>query len=461
MSRAQAFKHVSLLLISILHLLAGKSLAFYVDPKEFGSPAGEVCIQCHRETSPGIYHQWRQSAMGQAGVNCYDCHKAEKSDPDAFEHKEWISIVVSPKDCSRCHEQEFKEFESSHHADAVATLKSFDNFLGRVVWGSEEADLGCTPCHGSFLKVQEKGQLDPATWPNTGIGRINPDGSKGSCAACHTRHLFSREQARRPDTCGRCHRGPDQPQFEVYTESKHGVMYEAYRDRMNMDQKRWLAGQDYFQGPTCASCHMGAVPPQTEVKNADERLAQALRSVLSKDDVAVLSLLPPTKPTKIHYGSTHDVGSRLSWTLRPPVSEKQENWQEKRQQMQSVCMQCHGEHFVLHFYSQFDRLVEQYNTRFAVPATNMRADLIRKGKLSKSNYDDELDWIYWKLWQHEGQRARHGAAMMGADFAWRQGMHEVAERFVWEFVPEVRNLLGGKADKFLQEHGYHEPYRKK
>ena len=31
--------------------------------------------------------------------------------------------------------------------------------------------------------VTSGGKLDPATWPNTGIGRINPDGSEGSCAA--------------------------------------------------------------------------------------------------------------------------------------------------------------------------------------------------------------------------------------------------------------------------------------
>ena len=28
--------------------------------------------------------------------------------------------------------------------------------------------------------------MDPKTWPNTGIGRINPDGSEGSCSACHS-----------------------------------------------------------------------------------------------------------------------------------------------------------------------------------------------------------------------------------------------------------------------------------
>ena len=63
------------------------------------------------------------------------------------------------------------------------------------------------------------GKFDPATWPNTGIGRINPDGSAGSCSACHTRHSFSKAQAREPQTCGKCHLGPDHPQMEIYQES--------------------------------------------------------------------------------------------------------------------------------------------------------------------------------------------------------------------------------------------------
>ena len=84
--------------------------------------------------------------------------------------------------------------------------------------------------------------LTPTTWPNTGIGRINPDGSKGSCSACHTRHRFSKEQARRPDACGKCHLGPDHPQIEVYQESKHGILYQAFRDKMNMDKGEWVVG---------------------------------------------------------------------------------------------------------------------------------------------------------------------------------------------------------------------------
>ena len=48
-----------------------------------------------------------------------------------------------------------------------------------------------------------------------------------TCTACHGRHEFSAAQARTPDTCGKCHMGPDHPQIEIYNESKHGI---AYRD---------------------------------------------------------------------------------------------------------------------------------------------------------------------------------------------------------------------------------------
>lgn len=444
----------------LFSFFAGQSEAYYVDPKKIGSPAGEVCMICHREVTPGIYNQWRESSMGQAGVNCYDCHQAEKTDPDAFEHKELIAIVVTPKDCARCHEKESKEYESSHHADAVNALKSFDNFYGRAIYGADADQTGCVPCHGSVLKLQKeaKGKLEPATWPNTGIGRINLDGSKGSCTACHPRHVFSIEQSRRPETCGRCHNGPENPHIEIYSGSKHGMTYQAFSAKMNMDRRNWRAGLDYFQGPTCASCHMGAVPPQTAVKDADQRLEEALRSVLSGADAKEFeALLPPPKAEQIDYGSNHDVGARLSWNLRTPISEKQPDWERKRQLMQGVCTQCHGENFVQQFYTQFDGLVNLYNEEIAEPATRIRRDLIDSGKLTDKNYDDKLDGIYWKLVLHEGHRARQGAAMMGPSYFWSQGMQEVAERLHLEFAPEVEAILGRKAEKFMRERGYTKP----
>ncbi len=383
--------------------------AVKVDPKLYGAPEGQVCIKCHELKTPGLHKMWRSGRMGQAGVNCYDCHRAEKTadKKDGYDHRGfWIATVVSPKDCSKCHKDQFEQQQPSHHAKAADILNSLDNYLGTVVGGPAAVASGCRQCHGSNIRVLENGKLDHSTWPNTGIGRINPDGSKGSCSACHTRHRFSKEQARRPDACGKCHLGPDHPQMEVYNESKHGILYQAHRDKLNMDKGDWVVGVDYQDTATCATCHMTATPNQI---------------------------------------STHNVGDRISWTLRPVVSVKLSQWKDRRDKMKDVCRQCHGDLTVEAQYAQFDDLVELYNNKFAVPATKIRTKLMDMGKISKTDLDGHLHWIYYELWHHEGRRARHGAAMMGPDYAWWHGMYEVAKHFYEKFIPEVERVMGGKA----------------
>src|SRR5215470_10063092 len=166
----------------------------------WGAKEGEACLGCHGPMNPALTEEWRASAHGQKGVNCYDCHRAEAGDPDAFEHNGFrIAVIVSPKDCGACHQKEVDEQKGSHHARAGQILASLDNFLGEVVGGAPAVAVGCLQCHGSTISVLPGGKFDPATWPNTGIGRINPDGSWGSCSACHTRHRFSKAQAREPE----------------------------------------------------------------------------------------------------------------------------------------------------------------------------------------------------------------------------------------------------------------------
>ena len=391
------------------------------------SKQGKACLGCHEARSPAFVTEWKLSTHAKKGVDCYTCHKAKKSDPDAMNHNGFtISILVTPKDCSRCHPTQVKEMTSSHHAKAGNILNSLDNYLGEVVGGPEAVAVGCQQCHGSKIKVTSNGKLDTSTWPNTGIGRINPDGSLGSCTACHARHNFSRAQAREPEACGKCHLGPDHPQIEVYEESKHGILYVANKDRLNMHKKRWIVGKDYSAAPTCATCHMSATPNQSP---------------------------------------THDVGTRISWTLRPPISRKLDNAAQKRKNMQDVCNNCHAAPFVEGFYKQFDNLVILYNEKFARPATEIRKDLIARGKLTKANFDDKLDWVYWELWHHEGRRARHGASMSGPDYAWWHGIYDVAKHFYIEFLPEVKHIAGPKlykelTDKYLAKDVRHDWYLK-
>ena len=260
-------KQNPLLLILSLPLLWISFSAFSKTTPDTMSKETIECMKCHKKTSPSIVQHWGDSKHYRAKVGCFECHQAKATDKDQFMHEgQRISIIVSPKDCARCHKQEVKEFAESHHAQGGKILGSLDNILAEVVEGnrglvtpafphgnSAAAVNGCWQCHGSEVKVLKGGKLDPATWPNTGIGRINPDGSKGSCSACHSRHRFSVAQARNPENCGKCHMGPDHPQLEIYNESKHGIAFHANKDKMNLDNPKWVVGQDYNAAPTCAT----------------------------------------------------------------------------------------------------------------------------------------------------------------------------------------------------------------
>ena len=264
------------------------------------------CMTCHKEKSLGLYNQWYGSEHAKHNVTCLDCHKAAQGDADAYMHEgALIATLVTPIDCGKCHKLEAEQVGASYHAHAGEILESADAYLAHAAGGAPVAIAGCESCHGTKVKIDpdSPNKLSRLSWPNSGIGRINPDGSKGSCTACHTRHSFSVRQARQPEVCGKCHLGPDHPQKEIYEESKHGNAYYTNIDKMNLDAERWVVGQDYFEAPTCATCHMSATPNQ-----------------------------------KV----THDVGERISWTLRPPVSTTKDNWEAKRQNMKDVCTNCHG-----------------------------------------------------------------------------------------------------------------------
>ena len=402
------------------------------------SPQTRACAECHKAENPAIYQQWGNSKHYRAHVGCYECHAAQEGELDAFQHEgAWIATIVSPKDCTRCHVREGGEFASSHHSKGGRILGSLDNTLAEVVEGnwsmitpafqkgnSAAAVSGCWQCHGSEIRILPGGKLDPATWPNTGIGRINPDGSEGSCSACHSRHSFSAWQARHPDNCGKCHLGPDHPQREIYEESKHGIAFRAFHDKLNMDSSKWVVGEDYHLAPTCATCHMSATPARAATKN---------------------------RPATPGLPVTHDVGLRISWNNRPEVSVRPEvsdkklglpgagiNWETRRNNMKTVCINCHEKQWVDNFYVQYDSLIELYHQKFARPGLDLYQ--LAKPLMKPVQFTNRLDWVWYEIWHHEGRRARHGASMMGPDYTHWHGTYEVAKRFYGEMIPELEEL---------------------
>ena len=377
------------------------------------SKESQECLNCHKDQNPGIYGPWAASEHAKKGVSCYECHKADKSDKDAMEHNGYtIAIIVSPIDCARCHKREADEMVNSHHANAYEFTGSLDNFLGRIVTGEQNFDLGCAQCHGSKVEVLPGGKLKAGPWPNTGIGRINPDGSKGNCTACHQRHSFSAAMGRNPKSCGKCHQGPDHPQIEIYELSKHGIAFDTFRDEI-MAQARtsnFVLGKNYDKAPVCSTCHMGATT---------------------------------------QLSATHDVGARIKWTLRPPISKTLENGEKKRDDMKKVCSECHQNPWIDGFFTQFDNYVKLYNAKFAIPATNVMKFLSENNVTDPTPLNEQVEIHYWHLWHHEGRRGRHGAAMFAPDYSHWHGMYEVAINFYFKLIPSADEAVAAKKDSAL------------
>jgi hypothetical protein len=263
-----------------------------------------------------------------------------------------------------------------------------------------ERTTGCYACHGTVVRVSD-GKPVKGTWPNVGVGRINPDGSKGSCSSCHTRHRFSIKEARKPEACDQCHLGPDHPQIEIYNESKHGTIYHAEGHTWDWAPKdtKWIANRD-FRAPTCATCHMSAA-----------------------DGVF----------------KTHDVTERLSWEIQAPLTIRPSDfkpfpaatdWQEERLKMKKVCLQCHGSTWTKDHFNNLDNAVHNYNDVYYKPIKAIVDELYNSGLLSKKKYfDEEMEWEFYEFWHHEGRRARMGTAMMAPDYAWWHGFYEMKHRF--------------------------------
>jgi hydroxylamine dehydrogenase len=409
------------------------------------APQAAACLECHKREQAGVFGDWAMSRHASANVTCYDCHQAAETDPDVSqthykqyarsdnqwgtrEYKVPVATVVTPKDCSRCHPDEAKQYSQSKHANTLEIIWKIDPWLNKGMNSDFERATGCFYCHGTILKMKGN-TLDPEVWPNVGVGRLNMDGSKGSCTSCHTRHRFSVMEARKPEACGQCHLGPDHPQIEIYMESKHGDIYTAMGNTYNWNAApgTWTPGIDY-RAPTCAACHMSGSG-----------------SVLT----------------------SHDVTERLAWETQAPLTIRPENFKPfpaktnheiERQKMKNVCLQCHGQTWTDDHFVRLDRVVEEYNEIYYKPADKMLNALYEKGLLDRTKFfDEDLEVEYYELWHHEGRRARFGAAMMAPDYTWWHGFYECKKRYN-RFMEGAKDLIDHnrkayKADPFPNANG--------
>jgi len=447
----------SLLLFSSYAVAAKVTL----EASNWGLKEGEACISCHTKSSAGLTHQWKNSAHAKASVNCLDCHQAYEEDADAMEHEgSIIATIVSPKDCGRCHTTEFKQQTGSVHAKAVDIIKNRMPALAEHFGSPSINDAGCAKCHGSEVIVKGDGTLDPTTWPNTGIGRINPDGSRGSCSSCHGRHQFSKAQAREPSACTHCHSGPDSPDKDVYETSKHGMMYAAYKHEMNMNSDSWVVGKDYSAAPTCVTCHMGTVGKMKSTHDVGMRDAWNLNEAVStqqnlvifddadKRELSKSEAIPRRGESIVKMDGSMGVVKAVATPKR------------RRSAMTKVCLECHSKNFSNNAMQQFDNVIELYNEKYGKPAQAIMDALYADNLLTPLPFDEAIEMTFWSLWHDGGTRARHGAAMYSPSNTWA-GMSKVGKIFYGQFLPQVRKVTGSEKgnaliEKYVKQSEHHE-----
>jgi hypothetical protein len=426
---------MKLLRSSVLAIIIGLVITAPVYAEEEGnavenlSKEAKKCVICHTVKTSGLVADWAKSKHAGVDVSCIDCHKTDPAGTNASKvHRKYsntpVNPIVSPKDCSGCHPTEVEEYSRSKHANTLELIWKIDPWLNNGMNNELERKTGCYYCHGSIVEVED-GKYSTETWPNVGVGRINPDGSKGSCSSCHTRHKFSVAEARKPEACGQCHLGPDHPQIEIYTESKHGAIYYAEGTSWNWDKEadEWKPGVDY-RTPTCSVCHMSGI-----------------------NGVA----------------TTHDVTERLAWETQAPLTVRPSdftpwpadtNWKTERKKMEKVCLACHSPSWTDGHFANFDAAVENYNEVYYKPMKKLVDDLYEKKLLSKEkNLDEKLEIDMYELWHNEGRRARFGAAMMAPDYAWWHGFYELKKRCM-EIETQVEEILeSGKPAKVFEVRG--------
>ena len=368
--------------------------------------ASGKCAECHARVQYSVVHEYEMSLHASKGVNCLDCHQPATGQEKEDHHGFVISKQLTAANCRICHESIYQQFlHSRHAAPAWAAIYGEKGLTPEQVSLSEQYQPGGTrrPPH-PFVQLEGGSAMASGCEQCHSVGKPNSDGTIGTCTACHTRHVSSVRVARLPSTCGQCHMGPDHSQIEIYEESKHGVMFQAQENLLNLDAPpKTLTTRDMFI-PTCATCHMSGLNG---------------------------------------IGVTHNPSERLSYYLASAISEKRPNYAANQAKMKQVCAQCHAPGLIDRVYSQAEQVVQTTNDR--IRSAQELVDGLRKdGVITGPPFSQPIDFVYFDLWHYDGRTSKHGAFMGGADFVQWHGNYPMMQKTV-----ELQTM----AAELRREHG--------
>lgn len=291
----------------------------------------QECVTCHKKVTPNIVSDWQLSKHSQEDVDCSVCHGDLHKDSYDVDKVQ----IPTPDTCAECHDEQVSQFKAGKHAAAWAAMKAMPTIHWQPM-AMTEGMKGCGGCHKLGLKTEA--EMKKLKEEGAGFG-------VASCDACHTRHLFSVEEARQPQACQTCHMGFDHPQWEMYSGSKHGVRY-------LLKQNKTLP--ETVAAPTCQTCHMqeGNHAVMTGWGFLAVRLPLPEDKQWASDRATILQGLgvldPEGNPT-----------ARLDVVKAANVARlTQEDWQKERDKMLKTCNDCHSLNFAKAELEKGDQMIK-------------------------------------------------------------------------------------------------------
>ena len=350
-----------------------------------------ACIKCHRDVTPNIVKDFLSGEMGKAGTDCSDCHgSGHKSATD-------VANVQLPteKTCQKCHEEKHDQYMAGKHALAWIAMNAMPA-TGLQPHAYIQGMKGCGGCH----KV---GVRDEASRKEARYG--------SPCDSCHTRHKFSKEEANRPEACRTCHMGFDHPQWEMWSGSKHGVIYQTEGDT--------------GRAPKCQTCHM---------EDGDHGVMTSwgfLAVRLPEDDAEWMGYRTTILKGLHVLDPDGNPTARLDVVKAGKVARlTKEEWQGPRDKMLKVCSQCHSKSYAQTSLENGDAMIKEADKLMA-EAIELVADLYAKGIIKPE----------------EGKAAEFGDMYIMSTPRFETG----DERYTW--LNDLVYVAEGKAD-MLEEDGY-------
>lgn len=395
----------------------------------------EPCLLCHASANAQLIADYKASTMAPF-VSCQDCHLRNTTVPSDFgpAHR----LRTTPETCAGCHPDQYRGHQANRHSIGMQRVYESGRYddLPPCTTGANALGSGsvatCTQCHN----VEQ------------------------NCDSCHSRHLFDAKQARAPLSCATCHMGPDHAQWEMYSTSKHGVLYATRGETV---------------APTCAGCHMPGKGRQADggsftdhdlsfglaygpvggaASHVSFRRGGQLPYVLNNGALAANPAWNPALPYDMSLPA--DAGADPGTLYYPDdkpgrivmVTDPTPVLTARRAQMTAVCSKCHAASFAtnrldvadgLHrnvtsvvneakdivYALSYDRLIDPASSGGLRPANpDTAAEIVLAGTQLYRNLS-AVERLFFKMYKYDNVKAWQGAYHFNPDYSHWYGWAEL------------------------------------